>query len=233
MAERKTTARKTAPRKRGKGGPGSPKAVKKKSAPKKTSPPAAAKGRRLGAAKQGLRDSYVMALRAQGLTWEEVGAEVGLSASQAQRVAAERRKVMPIQLDMDPARIVEAAFEGFQASVADLERIALAAAEKEQLAVAVGAKKGANEAREKILALLQATGRLPQELGALRHLIDLRAVAVKMLDTMDRFEEAVRVIELTEEQRDQLDEAVAGARGTFHDLIGIEEAEPAQLPAAA
>jgi transcriptional regulator with XRE-family HTH domain len=184
------------------------------------------KGAYLTAARQGMRDSLMVARLAQGWTWEEVAAEAGVSKTTAMRAVKARREAMPITLSMDPALIIERAFEGFQLSIADFERLAAAATEKEWLAVAVGAKKGANEAREKVLALLQATGRLPHDLGALRHLIDLRALAARMLDAVADFQQEVAA------GADPEDAAVR-LRQTFNSLIGLEEERELPAPRAA
>lgn len=187
-------------------------------------------GARLSAAQANLRDSRMVARVAQGWTWEAIAAEAGISPSAAKRAVARRRQDAPLRLNMDPVEVIEKIAEGYQLSIGDFESIASAAADTHQLAVAVGAKKGANDAREKLLGLLQATGRLPQELGALRHLIDLRAIAVRMLDSMDEFDRDIRRILMIEDaaQRTAEAEAVAAkVRLTFDRLLGIDDqAEP-------
>lgn len=230
-------------------------AAKKKAAPKKKAPAkpmtaaqkrrseaakrgavgrrrTAPRGPRLTAAHQGARDALIMVRVSQGWTWDEAAAEAGISVSAASRAVKKRREAAPLRLNMDPARVIETVFEGFQNSIADQERIAAAALEANNLAAAVGAKKGADAAREKIIALLQSTGRLPQELGALRHLIDLRAIAVKMLDTVDGFAAALAAVEISEESRVLIDNEVQKVRTTFNELIGLkEDPEPDQLAA--
>lgn len=210
-------------------------AAKKRSPAKKAAKKAAAKrepekkaatprGPRLTAAAAGLRDSLIAARIAQGFTWEEAAGEAGISVTSARDAVANRRKVMPIQLNMDPAEIVERAFEGFMLSVADFERMAAEAARKDLYSVAVGAKRSANDAREKVLALLQVVGRLPEDLGDLRHLVDLRRIAQQMLDAVARFTEEVEAGADPQEAARQL-------RETFNELVGIKEEQ--QLPTAA
>lgn len=169
----------------------------------------------------------MMARLAEGWTWEAVAREAGISVSGAKKAVAVRRAAAPMKLRHDPVKIVETAMEGFVRSVSSFELMALEAASERNWAAAVGAKKGANDARGKILALLQATGRLPQELSALRHLIDLRAIAVRMIDALDGFERAMAQLNIEEETRAAIDAGVAEVRGTFNELIGIEE-EPVE-----
>jgi hypothetical protein len=54
-------------------------------------------------------------------------------------------------------------------------------------AAAIGAKKGADQAREKLLVLLQATGRMPRDLGGLGDLMTMRALAEEMVDAVRAF----------------------------------------------
>jgi hypothetical protein len=173
------------------------------------------------------RDALMIARVHQGWTWEAIAGEAGISVSAAKRAVAARKDSLPIKLNADPVRVIEQVFEGYQLSIGDFEAIGAAALEKGQLAVAVGAKKGANEAREKIVLLLQATGRLPQELGALRHLIDLRAIAVRMLDTVDGLERELLLIDQIEDPEARsraMADATAKVRTTFNELIGVEPA---------
>lgn len=216
---KKATAKKAAARK----APAKPKPPKPSETPR---------GKGLNTAQRGLRDALMLARQAQGWTWPEIAAEAGVDVSTAKRAVKSRREAMPLALRMDPVKVVEQSFEGFQFSIADFERIAAAAMEEAArpgsssgwAAVAVSAKGKANEAREKVMALLQATNRLPQNLGDLRHLIDLRGIAQQMLDAVQEFDRAVKAGE---------DPTVAAEalRATFNGLVGIED-QP-RLPAAA
>lgn len=209
-ARRKTAAKKAAAKKK----PAKKKLAKPPAPPAEKTP----KGPYLSAAAQGLRDSLMIARLIQGWTWAEIAEEAGISQSAAKRAVAERRKALPLTLSMDPAEIIERAFEGFMLSVADFERIAAEAGKKDWLSVAVGAKKGANEAREKALALMQVVGPLPQDLGDLRHLMDLRRIAQRMLDGVEDFRRAV-------EAGEPPLAAAAALEGVFNELVGIESGE--------
>lgn len=173
------------------------------------------------------------ARRVQGWTWEQISAEAGLSVTAAQR-AVDSRSNTPIHFNADPVRVIEDVFTAYQLSIGDFEAIAYEALKGKNYSAAVGAKKGANDARDKVLTLLQLTGRLPHELGSLRHLIDLRAIAVRMLDTMDSFEQRLAAMQLAAADREELRAATREVRTTFNELLGIEEEpERPELPVAA
>lgn len=182
-------------------------------------------GSRLGAAQQAQRDSLMIARLAQNWTWPAIAAEAGISVDAAKKAVKARQENAPLALKEDPVKIVEDVMTGYQLSVGDLEAMASAALHDNNVAAAVGAKKAADDVREKILLLLQMTGRLPQELGALRHLIDIRAIAVRMLDTMDEFERRILEMDLNAKQRKEVSKNVLVVRSTFHELIGLQEEE--------
>ncbi len=54
-------------------------------------------------------------------------------------------------------------------------------------AVAIGAKKGADQARERLLLLLQATGRMPRDMGVLGDLMSMRELGSEMVQVVYRF----------------------------------------------
>lgn len=168
------------------------------------------------------RDQLILARRAQGWGWPKIAKEAGLSVRSTHEAAARVTERQPLKLDSDPAKIVEHVFDGVQQSIAGFEAIAVQALARNNLSSAVGAKRSANDARQQIMVLLQMTGRLPQDLAALRHLIDLRALAVRMLDTMDRFERGMAQLELDIETRRQVDTGVLEVRSMFNELVGID-----------
>ncbi|HEX7088686.1 MAG TPA: hypothetical protein VF192_01040 [Longimicrobiales bacterium] len=196
-------------------------ATRKANAAKAKATKQGGKGARIGAARQAVRDDLMIARLAQGWTWPMVAEEAGLSVPGAKKAVAARREAAPMKLAMDPVKIVEQTMEGYVASIASFEALAVAAVHDTNWAAAVGAKKGANDARQKILALLQATGRLPQDMGQLRHLMDLRMLAQQMVAAVDGFEAAV------EAGGDPAVEA-ARVRATFHRLIGFDEEQAVQ-----
>ena len=147
---------------------------------------AGATGPRLTAAKQGLRDSLIVTRRAQGFHLDAIAAEAGVNERTVRRVLAEREAVGEALLDRDPIDVVRQMAAQFQASVADYEAMASAYAGVHPSA-AIGAKKGADQAREKLLVLLQATGRMPKDLGGLGDLMGLRALGEEMVDAVRAF----------------------------------------------
>lgn len=181
-----------------------------------------APGRSLTIAQKAQRDQLMLARAAQGWTDAEIGKEANLSASHVRKVVREIRETAPIKLNDDPVKIVQEVFEGVQQSIAGFEAIASEALAKGQYANAVGGKRGANDARGQIMLLLQMTGRLPQDLTALRHLIDLRAIAVRMLDVMDKFERGLANLNLDAATQQAVDAGVLEVRGTFNELLGLD-----------
>lgn len=71
----------------------------------------------------------------------------------------------------------------------------------------VGAVRTMLEADGRLLTLLQSTGRVPKELGTLRHVLDLRAIGERMLNALDSFEAG------------ELD--AAGVRAVFEEMVGL------------
>lgn len=165
---------------------------------------------RLSAAQIHQRDTLMIARRAQGWTWDRVAKEANMTVSSAKKAVAKQQNAGEVmRIGDDPVKIVERIFDELQRSVVGQELIATEAMKRGTLGTASAAKNRADEARGKVLELLQMTGRLPQDMAALRHLIDLRTVAVRMLDTMDRFD------------RGEIDSLAV--RSTFNELLGLEE----------
>lgn len=189
-------------------------------------------GSKLSAAHQQLRDTRMLVRYAQGWTWPMIAAEAGMTLSGAKRAVRARRENAPIVLSIDPAKIIEDMAEQLTLSIGDFEAMAAAFLGTNPNA-AIGAKRSANDAREQLLRLIQATGRLPQELGALRHLIDLRAIGIRMLDAVDGFERRVNDLEVDAATRRELTASALEVRSTFYDLIGLDDDEPASLGAPA
>lgn len=145
-----------------------------------------ATGARLPAAKQALRDSLIVARRAQGWHLDAIAAEAGVNERTVRRVLADREAVGEALLDRDPIDVVRQMAAQLQASVADFEAMASAYSDVNP-AAAIGAKKGADQAREKLLLLLQATGRMPRDMGALGDLMGMRELASEMVTVVHAF----------------------------------------------
>lgn len=199
----------------------------------KVDPKTAPKGVRLSAAKQALRDQLMVQRVAEGWTWAMIAAESGISPGGAKLAVDRRLRDQPLGIDDDPVKVIETVFQGIQLSVGSFEALASAAIASEHYGAATSAMKGANDAREKIMMILQATGRLPQEMGALRHLMDVRSVAIRMLDTMEEFDREMTLalgLGTSEAQRLAAREAAEKVRTTFAQLLGLEEGPEPEGP---
>lgn len=198
------------------------KAVKKaakRAAKRSSTTKAKASGPRLNAAKQSVRDTLIVARRHQNWPWEAIAKEAGISVSATKKAYYARRAVGENLLEEDPIEIIRMLVEGFQLSIGDLEQLAVAAVEQKNLPAAVGAKKGANEARGKLQDLLQSVGVLPHELGTLRWHVEFRSVVVQLVDTMDGFVKTIEGLKLPKDKREQVIEAAAKVRD---DLEGMD-----------
>lgn len=176
-------------------------------------------GRGLTNAEKSLRDSLILQRRAQRWTWEQISEEVGLSVSACKRAAKAKRETMLQILDMDPVEVVKKIIEGFEASIGDLEAMAVEYAEKHPSA-AVGAKKGADEARRNLITLLQSIGFLPNELGTIRWVVEVRQIVELLTTSVTRFEARIADLDLTDENRKHLEEASGELRKALHEAAG-------------
>jgi hypothetical protein len=176
-------------------------------------------GHGLTNAEKSLRDSLILQRRAQRWTWEEISEEVGLSVSACKRAAKKKRETMMKLLDMDPIEVVKKIVEGFEASIGDLEAMAVEYASAHPSA-AVGAKKGADEARRNLITLLQSIGFLPKELGTIRWVVEVRQIVELLTTSVTRFEARIMELDLSEENRKHLEEASGELRGALKEAAG-------------
>lgn len=176
----------------------------RKKAPKKKAK--AAKGPRLTAAQQHLRDT-LMVVRVDGQGWsiEEAATEAGIKVEAAKLAIKKKREAQVQLLDKDPVEIIEGLVVQWQMAIGDFEQIAAAAAEANNLPVAVGAKKGAGEAREKLTELLQSFGTLPHDLGTITYTVEIRAVAMKINGAIEDFVSAVKEMKLPKKFREPIE----------------------------
>lgn len=183
------------------------------------------------AAKRMLRDTRIVQRYIQGWPWPAIAEEAGLSERAAQKAFAARKATMPLALQQDPVEVIEQIMEGYQLTVGDAEAIAVQAVNEGKLSVAVAAKKLGTETREKQVRLLQATGRLPQDLQSLRHLLDMRGLAVQMVDAVEGLSREVEVAGQIEDPGKRA-KALASAAERVHDLfMGLTGVEQAGLTA--
>lgn len=175
-------------------------------------------GKRLTAAQKSLRDTRMLTLQIQGLSLEEIGAEVGLSVGRVKERILAKKKELPRLLDMDAAAIIENFVVELQVSISDFEKIASAAVEGANLPVAVGAKGRANDARTQLRELLQSVGALPHDLGTLTWVIDIRAVVTEINTTVENFAAAVGAMDLPKDKRDAVLDAAGNVVAVLDEI---------------
>lgn len=189
MATRKAPAKKEPARKPPGGGAKSAKAKKPAARSKAATAAAAAakaanaRGKRLNASKAALRDSLIVARKAQDWPWEAIAAEAGITPRRCQQIVEEHRGIKS-PLEELPMRLLEDLSMGLKLSIGDFEAMAAAHAEVNP-AVALGAKKAANEARRDLLDLLQAVGKLPENLELFRTEAEMQRLAEQMVEKIE------------------------------------------------
>ena len=130
-----------------------------------------------------MRDSLVGLRLGQGATPEQVSQEHGREVA-PRTVRAIGRQVAEHSTDLlaqDPLNVVAAVLAEH---VRNLEAYTLVAAGTGHDNVYLGALKGRAAALSGILELLQHTGRLPKNPGALAGVFQTRALAVRMVDVV-------------------------------------------------
>jgi len=177
------------------------------------------KGKNITNAEKALRDTLILQRRAQRWTWEEIAEEVGLSVSACKRAAKAKKETMLQILDMDPVEVVKKIIEGFEASIGDLEVMAVEYASAHPSA-AVGAKKGADEARRNLITLLQSIGFLPNELGTIRWVVEVRQIVELLTTSVTRFEARITELDLSDENRKHLEDASGDLRKALSEAAG-------------
>lgn len=118
------------------------------------------------------------------MTYESIAATLEIDRTTAIKVVKEFRDSQPKLRHQDPLEIVEDILEGYQA---DLSELAMVSSATKNEAVRVGAINARMAARDRIVALLQATGILPRELGRLRVELDVRFIAEQVIVIMEKY----------------------------------------------
>lgn len=157
-------------------------AKKKADAAAQRAKAAGATGRRLSAAKAQLRDSMIVARKAQGMGNDAIAAEAGVTTRTVERVLAERRGVQS-PLDQPSMDLLEDIATGLKLSIGDYEAMAVAWFDSNQSA-SLGAKKAADEARARLATLMAEVGKLPSNLELFRTEAALRQIAERMVEVM-------------------------------------------------
>lgn len=156
-----------------------------------------------------MRDMLVHELHLQGMSPKAIAAQDGRGVRAINLVIRRQEKAnLEKLLEHAPVKIVEGMLRRSQMA---WRMAATAAAHAEQDATRITAIRTMLDADERVLEILQSTGHLPRELGTLRHLVDVRHIAIKMID-------AVRDLESGERSPEQV-------RGVFEDLLALTEGE--------
>lgn len=147
---------------------------------------AGATGARLPAAKIALRDSMIIARAAQGMPYASIAAEAGVTTRTIERVVRTSRGIRSPLMDT-PMELLDELAVGFRLSIGDYEAMASAFVEHNP-AVALGAKKAADETRARLQVLMTDVGKLPKDLENFRGQAELERVAKAMAAMMRRVE---------------------------------------------
>jgi hypothetical protein len=134
-------------------------------------------------AQRHLRDGAIVVSLAAGRTQAEVASEFAVS-ERTVRLAKERAAKAPSLLDEVPMAIVEEMLRSMRRLIADFYVMAYRHADANP-SVAVAALKGAHATQERLLELLTGLGKLPEDMELFRAESELRAVADRMLETME------------------------------------------------
>lgn len=135
-------------------------------------------GPRLTALERFMQASYIGVRRTQRATWPQIASEVGLGQRQCQVLMKQIADLdFSHTLSRSPTDLIEWLLVEYER---DLMAYTLAAAGAVTEAGRVGALNGRGKALERITSLLQATGRMPRNLGVMRHIHDLQLVAKQM-----------------------------------------------------
>jgi hypothetical protein len=186
------------------------------------------KGPKMTAAQQSVRDTHMLARHFQGWSAEEIGEEFDLSPDAVKKALIKKKAAQEKLLNLDPTVIIERLVQEHQVAIADLEKIAAAAMEVSNLTAAVGAKRSAMDGREKLRELLQSIGALPNDLGTLTHVIDLKAVAEELVAVVDQFSIGVRALKLSKKDEGSVLEVAGEVTAKLKEIGNVSDNQPAE-----
>ena len=156
-----------------------------------------------------MRDMLVYELHLQGMSPKAISDSDGRSENRIRQVIERQSRSSPEKLlDLQPVKIVEAMLRRSQMA---WRLSATTAAHTENDGIRIGAIRTMLDCDERVLLILQSTGHMPRELGTLRHLVDVRHIAVRMID-------AVRGLESGERTPEEV-------RGTFEELLQLTDGD--------
>lgn len=146
------------------------------------------------------RNALIIARRTQNWTIKQIAEEAHLSMDQVKKISADAKahgEEMSL-LRQDPVDIIEQVLSERQTDYALYTQAAVAAAEKENINALIGALNGRGQTSDRIVKLLQDTGKLPRELGTMRYVIDFRGIAREMVSQLQALKAGKTEIEQVE-----------------------------------
>lgn len=132
-----------------------------------------------------IRNDQIVAMKARGMTYEQIAAVVDMSRRQVQNIMQAWRDTQPKLRTQDPLDIIDEMLEGYQA---DLNELATVGQATKNDAVKVGAVNSRMAARDRIIALLQTTGVLPHDLGKLKVEIDIKYISTRLVAVLNKYD---------------------------------------------
>lgn len=143
-------------------------------------------GPRLTNAQRVARDALIVQRRAQGWNMADIAEEAGIQVPAVSKIIARDADARDVRfLDQDPVETIEFTLREYHSS---LVMYLMAAREARSTAEYVTAIRGKDATLERITKLYQAVGKLPRELGTLRHVIDFRGIGQEMVRALDALE---------------------------------------------
>ena len=163
-----------------------------------------------------MRDLLVWELHLQGMQNKAIAAQDGRGEDTIADVIARFERNGLSHEDLlakTPAQILNGLLRRSQMAW----RIAADVAVNSHGNVRIGAVKSMMDADARVLHIMQSTGYLPKELGTMHHMVDIKAIAITMID-------AVRALESGEKTPAQV-------RHTFEQLLQeVQSEEPSDTP---
>lgn len=148
---------------------------------------AGATGARVTMAQRRLRDTAIIAAIHAGQKPKEVAESFELTVRQVRRIVTEHQ-AMPSVLDQRPLELVEEMISMYRRAVADFEAMADYYRDSHPN-VALGAKRGALDTRERLQGLLEVIGKLPDNLELFKTEMEQRRFSELMLVKIKQVED--------------------------------------------
>jgi hypothetical protein len=117
------------------------------------------------------------------MSWPSIAAKYRITDRQARRIVAEFRESDPSLLDTNPVEVVEEMIRAHDAAIDELVHLADRTAND---SVRLGALKTRLQAIQSKLALMQALGVLPHDLGGVRVHVEAVEVGRTIVEVLDR-----------------------------------------------